>query len=199
MIDTSPPRWSIARIAILFEGGLAILGWVLGWWLELPALGGATLSLTAIGLGIAACLPMVLAFVLILGSQLPPFRKIRALCDEIIRPMFASCTVLDLALISLLAGLGEEMLFRAILQAWTANRVGVWGGLLIASFVFGMLHAITPAYVVIATSFGLYLGWLWILTDNLLVSIITHAVYDFVVLVYLLKLQNDRSASALEL
>ena len=44
----------------------------------------------------------------------------------------------------------------------------------------------------IAGLIGLYLGWLWMATGNLLVPIVTHTVYDFVVLVYLVKIRTPR-------
>jgi len=49
------------------------------------------------------------------------------------------------------------------------------------------LHTITPAYALLAALIGLYLGGIWMATDNLLVPITIHAVYDFLVLLYLIK------------
>src|SRR5688572_10314127 len=119
-MTSAPARNPFVNKAILFEGSLAILAWVLGWWLSVAPLGRGAWTLNGIWLGIAACLPMVLAFVLILASPFPPFRRISELCDDVLRPMFMPCTVFDLALLSFLAGLGEEMLFRAVLQTWFA-------------------------------------------------------------------------------
>jgi membrane protease YdiL (CAAX protease family) len=39
--------------------------------------------------------------------------------------------------------------------------------------------------VVLAAAIGLYLGWLFDLSGNLLLVIVAHALYDFVILVYL--------------
>jgi membrane protease YdiL (CAAX protease family) len=74
------------------------------------------------------------------------------------------------------------MLFRGFLQAWLETMLGSLGGLLVASFLFGAAHPITAGYVVIATLMGGYLGWLWQASGNLLVPIVTHALYDLVVL-----------------
>jgi membrane protease YdiL (CAAX protease family) len=57
----------------------------------------------------------------------------------------------------------------------------------VASVLFGLVHAITRAYVVIAALFGAYLGWLWLVTGDLTVPIVVHALYDFLVLVYLMR------------
>jgi membrane protease YdiL (CAAX protease family) len=48
-------------------------------------------------------------------------------------------------------------------------------------------HLVTKTYAVIATLIGAYLGVLWLATENLLAPITTHAVYDFVALVYFLR------------
>jgi uncharacterized protein len=106
-------------------------------------------------------------------------------------PMFRDGQLVHLAIISVLAGLGEEMLFRGVIQAAVAQEIGgprgMWLGLAVAAVLFGMLHLVTPTYAVLAALIGLYLGGLWLLCDNLLAPVTTHAVYDFVVLVYLVR------------
>jgi membrane protease YdiL (CAAX protease family) len=57
----------------------------------------------------------------------------------------------------------------------------------LASAVFGLLHAITPTYAILATVMGAYLGVVWIASGNLLAPIVAHALYDFVALVWLLR------------
>jgi membrane protease YdiL (CAAX protease family) len=46
---------------------------------------------------------------------------------------------------------------------------------------------ITPMYAVLAALVGLYLGGLFIWSDNLFVAIVSHASYDFVALSYLVS------------
>ena len=57
----------------------------------------------------------------------------------------------------------------------------LWG-LGITSVIFGLLHALTAMYFLIATAIGLYLGWLYQTTHHLLVPIIVHWLYDVVAL-----------------
>ena len=53
---------------------------------------------------------------------------------------------------------------------------------------FGGMHAITFSYVVLATLVGVYLGCVWLWADhNLLAIVITHALYDFIALLWLLR------------
>ena len=182
-----PRREPIVLLAILLEGGLAVLAWLLGWSLDRPPLERVYWQMHDAALGVAASLPLLLVFALCVRWPLGPLAGIKRFSEEIIRPLFAPCTLLDLAGISLLAGLGEEMLFRAVLQGLFSDWLGLWQGLLLASVLFGLLHLVTPAYAVMATVMGAYLGYCWIETGNLLVVIIAHALYDFLALLYLVR------------
>jgi membrane protease YdiL (CAAX protease family) len=64
-------------------------------------------------------------------------------------------------------------------------------GLLLASLLFGLLHPLTVMYFVLASLVGVYLGCWQLATDNLLVVIVAHALYDFVALVYLVGQRTD--------
>jgi hypothetical protein len=174
-------------LAVSVEGGLAVLAWGLGWLLRQPPLHGWRWDLPDALLGLAAGLPMLALFLLCVRWPVGPLRRIKEFSEEIIRPLFASCTLLDLALISSLAGVGEEMFFRGFLQALLARWLSAWAALATASALFGLLHLITPTYALLATAMGAYLGWLWVVNGNLLVVVIAHALYDFVALVCLVR------------
>lgn len=187
MVSDARQQWLLRLLIVGVEGGLAALAWGLGRLLSQPALEQFEWSFQGVAVGAGASLPLLGLFVLLMQSNRAPLLRIRQLLDEVLGALFGACSVLDLALISLLAGVGEEMLFRGVLQARLSTWLGLESGLAISSLVFGLLHAITPAYAMIATLFGLYLGGLLIATQNLLVPIVAHAVYDFLVLVYLLR------------
>ena len=92
-------------------------------------------------------------------------------------------------LLSAAAGIGEEVLFRGTLQ----TLFGITWGLWVTSVIFGLVHAVTPAYFAMATVMGLYLGWVHIASDNLLAPILVHWLYDAVAL-YLLRKQWRQEA-----
>ncbi len=104
--------------------------------------------------------------------------------DKII-PLFAGCSQFDLILICVLAGVGEEALFRGVIQNLLADLVSPWVALVVTSALFGLGHFITPMYAVLAGLLGFYLGWLSLAHGNLLVAMATHALYDYVALRYL--------------
>jgi membrane protease YdiL (CAAX protease family) len=159
----------------------------LGWLFQQPPLNTFKSGLIGLSLGVAATLPILAGLALVIGMPVAPFQRLQRVFEEFGRPFFASYTVIDLAILALLAGMGEELLFRGVLQAILDRWWEPWIGLLIASALFGALHALTPTYAALATLAGIYLGGVWLLTGNLLVVIIAHGLYDFIALVYLLR------------
>jgi membrane protease YdiL (CAAX protease family) len=193
------PATHFARTAAIFEGSLALVAIALGWLLGQPPLKTFHWNLSQAALAVAATLPPLALFWLCLKCPLRPFKTIAHILDEGIVPLFRDCRFTELAVIAALAGIGEEMLFRGVIQAAAAQQIGgprgVWMGLLIAAVVFGLLHSITPTYAVLAGSISLYLGWLWLASGNLLAPITTHGVYDFLALLYLVREKNRAARS----
>jgi uncharacterized protein len=99
--------------------------------------------------------------------------------------------MVELALLSLLAGIGEEAFFRGVLQSWLESRHSTPFALAVASAAFGAAHWLTSTYAFLAMLVGLYLGWLLFLSGNLLVPIMTHALYDLVALCILVRVKQD--------
>jgi len=191
MQQDNPQYDSIALIAALFEGGLAVgavaLGWMLGYW----PLESFRWDWADAGLGLLATLPPLLALYVCLRWPIGPMVRVVSVLDQMVAPMFQRMNLAELAMVSLLAGLGEEMLFRGVIQIavaeWAGGTLGLWIGLAAASVLFGVVHALTPGYAVYATAVGAYLGWIWVVNGNLLVPIVAHAAYDFLALVYILR------------
>jgi membrane protease YdiL (CAAX protease family) len=180
-------RRTVVVLAIVVEGGLIVLAWLLGGLLGQPPLGTFAWDYRAALWGLAGTVPMVALFLLMLRWPVGPLRRIKRFSEQVLRPLLAPCTVLDLFGIAVLAGLGEEMLFRGVLQGAFGQRANPWVGLALASVLFGLMHFITPTYAVLAAVMGAYLGLVWQWTGNLLPVVLMHALYDFVVLLYLLR------------
>lgn len=138
-------------------------------------------------IGTVATVPALAAFYLAQRSTWPPLARLREVLDEVLPQWFAGCSWPQLALLSVLAGVGEEALFRGLLQGWLTDTLGVGLGLLLASVAFGLCHALTPAYAVAATLMGAYLGGLYLWSGSLLAPALTHALYDFAALLWLLR------------
>ncbi len=195
--DAEARRQTVVLLAIVVEGGLLAAASLLGWMIDQPPLRFFQWTLQAVLWGVVATLPLVALFFLFLRWPLGPLKRIQRFSEEVIRPLLAPCSLIDLLGISLLAGLGEELMFRGVLQEAFAHWFGRWTGVLLASVVFGLAHCITFTYALLATLMGAYLGCVWLYAEhNLLVVVLTHALYDFVVLLWLLR--GPGAAAALD-
>ena len=173
------------RTGLLVEGGLLLLALALG-----VLTGYSPLLLwnpTAVSLlmGVAATIPMVLALGVMAALPFGPIRQLFEVMRGFYRDFFAGSSIMDLILISVAAGIGEEFLFRGFLQQALGDLFGPESGLLLASIAFGLAHSVTLTYALLATLFGCFLGWLMQYTDDLVAPIVTHALFDCVALLYL--------------
>jgi uncharacterized protein len=99
-------------------------------------------------------------------------------------------------LVALAAGIGEELLFRGLMQHglaqwWSGHWWGWLAAWLLTALVFGICHWISGMYAIMAFLAGLYLGALLLVFDNLLVPITAHALYDLAALLYLANRTRD--------
>jgi uncharacterized protein len=193
MPDDFTPNTSFVVAAALFEGSLAVLAVCLGWALDILPWETFRWSWWGLGWGVLATIPLAGMLLASLRLPLRPFRKILNFLEATVLPLFRRCSLLELAGIAFLAGLGEELLFRTIVQggvsAWIGKPGGQVLGLFVAALVFGLMHHVTPAYSLMAGAIGLYLGILWLTTGNLLAPMATHALYDFFAMAYLTRIR----------
>jgi membrane protease YdiL (CAAX protease family) len=135
--------------------------------------------------GILTSVPMLIGFWYASESRRLAWRRISEIIEAIFYPA-KDWNWMQVAVLACIAGLGEEALFRG-LQGGLAHWVGPWAALAAVSLLFGGLHAITFAYLVSACVISAYLGWIWWTTNNLLVPVVAHAVYDWIALSLVLR------------
>jgi membrane protease YdiL (CAAX protease family) len=111
------------------------------------------------------------------AEKIPLIRSLRKTMITQIKGIFSNTGLVDIIVISLIAGIAEEMLFRGILQAKF--------GIVVASVLFGLVHFVTPVYVFVTILMGLYIGLFYLVFGSLLIPVLLHFFYDFGALVYL--------------
>lgn len=79
-----------------------------------------------------------------------------------------------------LAGTGEELLFRAVIQGGLADAGYLVAGILVGAVVFGLVHFLSWAYFAMATLLGFVLGVAYWHSGSLLLVMVWHGVYDLV-------------------
>jgi membrane protease YdiL (CAAX protease family) len=177
----------VVATGALLELSLAVFAIAIGVLVGISPLGTFAWEPSSFALGTAAAIPLWMVFTATWSTEFRPLRRIRDDLERILPLLFKGASVGDLALVSLAAGIGEEILFRGLLQSGLQTLTGPWTGLALASLCFGLAHPLSTAYVAIATLMGMYLGWIWQATGNLLAPIATHAAYDFLVLWVILR------------
>jgi uncharacterized protein len=181
------PGRGLLWLGIAFEFVLGVLGFGLAWLLGQPVGEHVHWGLHGVGLGLAVCVPMSLFFFVCVRWPVGPLEPIERFVREVVRPLFSRCAAWQLALLCLTAGFGEELLFRGALQGALCQWLPPWAGIAVASLLFGMMHPITVGYVVLATAMGAYLGWAYLATEDLMVVVVAHAVYDFLALLFVTR------------
>lgn len=174
-------------MAVIFEGGMGVLAVILGWFFSMRVISKVVWDLEQFLISLAVVLPLALVITLLLHIRLEPFVQIRKLLLGYFVPMFSSLSVLDLFLMALLSGVGEELLFRGFLQGIATKYMGVVAAVISTNLLFGAAHFVTPLYGLITFLIGSLLGVSMAYTDNLMVPIVIHSFYNFISFVYLIK------------
>jgi membrane protease YdiL (CAAX protease family) len=202
----SEQRQNGFAIAVLVEGGLAMAAVFLAWVFRVPLreqipASGEQLAYAVVR-GVLVTLPMFAVFLWLVHSSWTTLRDLRQQVEWLVAEMFPSASLGQFALVALLAGVGEELLFRGVIQSvagqWTTPLVGV----IITSLLFGAAHALSKLYFILATAIGLCFGALVLQYDDLVAPMVAHSLYDFFALTYLsrrVRLSGDSAPPPQEL
>lgn len=196
----SPAResTSLTKIAafvyVAMTAGALLVAWGLDinvWRVELAEATWQT-HLGAAEYGLIATLPLIV--LLILFECFPPrwLSRLKDSVDRHVMPLIENLSLGEFLLLALFAGVGEELVFRGLVQTWLEEWLpdAMPGGpvvvsIIIAGVCFGACHWINDQYAWMAAIVGMYLGAEFVLVDHLLAPIVTHACYDFFALWYL--------------
>lgn len=164
-------RTQFLNLAGVIEGGLILLSLGLGWAVGVSPFEFMDWELDAVAIGMLATLPMFVAFHV--------FREPRDIAVEVLGDILSRCRWDDMIFVGALAGFGEELLFRGVLQPWVA----AWSPLaafFLVNIFFGLVHSVSPTYFLLATVVGMYLSWLTygVGEPNLWRAIVAHGAYD---------------------
>jgi uncharacterized protein len=182
------PSSRLLPLAVVGEGGLAIVGGVWLYAAGQPVRLGATWIAVGAGAAVALGLAVVQWWLQQRAPRVGPVDAMRELQQTIFEPLFAPLSTAEIVAISALAGIGEEILFRGAVQASF--------GWPIASMAFGACHLglsrrgwVLGVWAALA---GVVLAGLAIATDGLLAPIVAHAGYDLAAFVWIRRQARAR-------
>lgn len=175
--------------ACSFEAALIPVSVVLGWIAGINPFQNLHFSESAIAYGLIGTMPLFLLFLTMEHIQAESVVKIKQLLHETLGPSLHRYHWTDLLILAAIAGLSEELLFRGVIQPWIESSWGMTAGLVASNIIFGLAHALTPLYAVLAAFVGIYLS---LSQDyggdrNLLVPVVIHGFYDFLAFVTMMR------------
>ncbi len=178
------------KTACYFESSLILVAIILGWIVGINPFEYLYYSENAVLYGLFGTLPLFFMFLVMDHMKFNSVQKIRQILLDTLGPSLYRYKWADLFILAAIAGISEEILFRGVIQPWMENLWGMAAGLIVSNLIFGLVHAITPLYAVLATGVGIYLG---LFLDyggerNLLIPIVIHAVYDFLAFLVIMKI-----------
>ncbi len=192
-MDNSPiNEQNFFRVACYFEGSLLVIAFIIGWFVGINPFANLFFSEMAIFYGIVGTIPLFVFFMALYQIQIDSFQEVKRALLDTLAPNMVRLHWTDLFILAAIAGITEEVLFRGTIQPWLESSWGMTGGLIASNVIFGLVHAVTPMYAVLAALVGMFLG---LSMDyggdrNLLTPIIIHGLYDF--LAFLVIVQTYR-------
>ena len=169
------------RAALLFQSGIGVVGLVAILMFAIPVQNeGMSFGVATIW-GLAGSVATYAVIMLL--TRMPGLRRDSWMIQlEKLHRFACDYSWPVLIALSVLAGVGEELLFRGALQGWLAWHLNDGVAIAAAAVLFGLVHYLSFTYFVIATGLGLVLGTVYWLTDSLLLVMVWHGVYDMIAL-----------------
>lgn len=185
------PRGRLVALALVTEGALAVAAWAAAWALGITILWGDPPRDLAIGTAAAVVLASINFTILTRAPSGWIVDGVRAVYHEVLVPVFGTLDLPGIVIIGIAAGVGEEWLFRGVLQPLV--------GLPLASVLFGLAHMggrRMLAFAVWAAAMGAALGGVAIVTGGLTAPMVAHGLYDMLALAYLRRSADEQRGIA---
>lgn len=153
--------------------------------------------------------PLLLALTIAIkfNDAFKPLQELKTLFQDIFLPQFNSIPIWGFIILAAGAGIGEEALFRGLLQTGMSWKLlDIIGGsssvnglladaisVALTSLLFGLVHAVSRAYFFYATFASVIFG-VECLVSGLSTAVVTHAVYDAVALACIMAYWSKNSS-----
>lgn len=167
--------------SIIMAAALAALGVTVGQFVDVSPLATLSLQPAMFLLGAVLAMPLFGIDALLQNVQEDTASEVYSLSIFGTTTPVLSVVALAAA-VTLATGVGEETLFRGLIQQGIASLAGPWVGLVVGAGVFGLAHKMGPSDVLFISLSGAYMGLVFLQYGDLTVPIATHATYDFLIL-----------------
>lgn len=182
--------WKITQLALWSEGALFLLS--LPWILSTPTTVPTSLFVP-LAIGIISTIPLLLAMSLLsrLVENWTPLQKslfgeqLQDLQRNFIFPLSRALNDVQILIIALLSGIGEEVFFRGLLLWLLEDISPQTASVICSSLLFALLHFVGnfrrfSRLISVYFIAGIYLSSLYLLYQSILVPITCHACFNLV-------------------
>jgi len=188
------------KTALYFESSLILVAIILGAIAQINPFEFIEINERVLLNGLIGTLPLCVIFLALNHIKTDALLKIRKILHDTLGASLVHLHWTDLFVLAAVAGISEEILFRGVIQPWLENSWGIVAALIISSVIFGLVHAVTLLYFILAASVSLYLGLYldYENTRNLVTPIIIHGLYDFfafMVILHSYRLEQQKEKS----
>ena len=132
----------------------------------------------------------------VFAKKTKKFYEAVELFEQVLSPVFKNLQLIDLFLLSLVAGLSEEIFFRGLLFSKVAIALSnVSVGIILSSLIFGAMHFPGKKYwiyAVWATASGALFAYLFYLTNSLWLPVTAHATNNLIGMILLNRMANKK-------
>lgn len=181
------PRDNSMPAAMLFQASLIPLAFVLAWLLGISLLGQAQFTPVLIAQTLIGTVFIFVCYGLLLPFRFAWARELDQRVRTMLQSLFHRRSIHWAIPLSILAGVGEELLFRGVIQTALTDWFNATIAIIATALLFGLAHAISRAYFIMATLMGVYMGLVFLWSGNLLLPILIHALYDWLAISYYLR------------
>lgn len=180
------PKKSGFSVVLISQLAIVLLAVVFVHWLDVRLLNPRVNSYAAVAIGTVLAVFTYAAFVMIYhfggGFAQQLLNDIRR-----VSVIFSGYSWAHFSVIAALAGVGEELLFRAFMQEYLHGFIGIFWAIALTSLLFGALHYLSAAYFVSTLVMSVLFGVGYYYSGSLLMVVVWHGIYDFIALVTLIK------------
>ena len=187
-------RWTVLKLALVSEALIVTVGLAICWLFSTSV--PFSFSFSAAAFGAIAAVPMLIFNILVFSylshdsARAPIYHRFK---NDVVMPLCGDHTLLTAAILALCSGFAEEFLFRGALLIQLSVWLPTVAACVIVSFFFSYVHFIGSLrlywqLVLFYFLFGLYFCWIFIFSGDLLAPIVTHTLYNFLIILYLRRL-----------
>ena len=149
-------RWKTVLLISFFELSLGLFALLTGYFIHINPFDKIHFTWIAIRGGILTTFLALFLITLMTMVNRSAFLQQMVQLKSWFNKLFNNWTLTQFLLISICAGVGEELLFRGLIQEGLMRLIGAWPALIISGTIFGMVHWYSNYYFIYATFMGMF-------------------------------------------